>query len=954
MILRLSPPVLAALLALAPAAATSQHHTASAPAAANAPAWPQQRSDLPPDPEVRYGTLPNGMRYALRHNATPPHSASLRLRIGAGSLMEAEDQRGLAHFIEHMVLNGTTHVPEGEFVHRLERHGLRFGPDTNATTEFSQTVYKLDLPETDASTVDEALFLLREVAGEATLAPSAIDAERGIIQSEERTRSNPQLRTIFDQFAFMMPGQLLPNRIPIGLPEVIAHARRDRFAAFYDAWYRPERATLIVVGDFNLDEMEAKIRARFADWHGRGTPGTPPDLGHVQARGGAVRLRVEPGSPNRLSLSWVRPPDLRPDTRAVRVDHLADLLALQVLNRRLGRLAAAPQPPFASAQASRSTLADSADVIELGVILPPDDWRRGLAAADAETRRLAQYGVSQAELATEIARFRAAYTAQATGAATRQSSALAEQMVSAIDEHDVFTAPAEELRLFESALADLTPARVSAAARTMFAGDPLVYLAAPAAIEGGEAALRTAFAEAHRTPVAAPQVRQAAAWPYTNFGTPGQVAERHELPAAVGATVVRFANGVRLTVKQTAFADDQIMVLVRAGNGRRDFPTDRPGPEWALPLAFPAGGLGRISAEDMQQALAGHQVAAGFSLDDDAYTISGATRPEDFALELQLLAASVSDPGWRPTGWDRMRSLAATIQDQLASTPQGVFSREGGALLHAGDPRWAIPNREQMAATSIADARAIVSPSLTQGPIEVIVVGDITVDEAIRQTAATFGALPPRAAGDAAPLQAHAPAPTAEPVRFSHNGRADQGLAFIGWPTQDVFANLHRTRVLTLLSDVFELRLIQKIREEQGTTYSPQSSHDPSQTIPGYGLFSARIEARPEALAGFLRDAQGIAADLAARPIDADELRRALQPRLETIQRQRNLNLWWVNALARIQTRPEVATSIETMLADYGAITPAELQAAARQYLVADRAIRVVVAPREGAAAPAS
>ena len=320
---------------------------------------------------------------------------------------------------------------------------------------------------------------------------------------------------------------------------------------------------------------------------------------------------------------------------------------------------------------------------------------------------------------------------------------------------------------------------------------------------------------------------------------------------------------------------------------------------------------------------------------------------------MQLLAASVSDAGWRPTGWDRLKSLAGPIQDQLASTPAGVFNREGGALLHGGDPRWAIPNREQMAASNIADARAIVAPSLSQGPIEVIVVGDVNVDEAIRQTAATFGALPPRAAGAAAPLQARLPAPTPEPVRFTHNGRADQGLAYIGWPTQDVFADLHRSRVLTLLSDVFELRLIQKIREEQGTTYSPQAGHEPSQTIRGYGLFSAQIEARPEALAGFLRDAQSIAADLAARPIDADELRRALQPRLESIQRQRNLNLWWVNALARIQTKPEVATSIETMLADYGAITPAELQAAARQYLAGNRAIRVVIVPREGAAAPA-
>ena len=159
----------------------------AAPLQAQEP-WPQARSDVPADPAVRFGQLANGMRYAIRRNATPPGQTSLRLRIDAGSLHEADDQRGLAHFIEHMAFNGTTNVPEGEFVGRLERHGLRFGADTNASTEWTQTVYKLDLPENDAASIDEGLFLLREAVAEATFAPAAIDRERGVIQSEARTR----------------------------------------------------------------------------------------------------------------------------------------------------------------------------------------------------------------------------------------------------------------------------------------------------------------------------------------------------------------------------------------------------------------------------------------------------------------------------------------------------------------------------------------------------------------------------------------------------------------------------------------------------------------------------------------------------------------------------------------------------------------------------------------------
>lgn len=950
MISRISLLALAAGLAFAAPPAFSQTRAATP---APAPAWPQQASDLPADPDVRFGTLPNGMRYAIRRNATPPGGAALRLRIDAGSLHESEEQRGLAHFLEHMVLNGTTNVPEGEFVRRLERHGLRFGPDTNASTEFQQTVYKLDLPRTDAETVDTALFLLREVAGEATLAAAAIDAERGIIQSEERSRATPQLRAVMDEFGYMLQGQLLPNRFPIGAPAVIAGAGRDRFAAFYDAYYRPERATLIAVGDFDLEEMERKIRAQFGTWRGRGPAGRNPDLGRVAARGGQARIHVEAGVPTRIALSWVRAPDLRPDNVATRRAKLVDQLALQILNRRMERIAATQTPaPFIAGISVRGTLADSAEITQLMAIVQPGQWQAGLAAIEAEQRRLALHGVTQAELAREVQQLRTGLTAAAAGAATQPSAALAEGLVSAVDQDGVFSAPAENLRRFEQTAPTITTAQVDAAARAIFAGDPLVYMTSPTPVEGGETALLAAWRTAHAAPVAAGTAQQAQAWPYSSFGTPGTVAERREL-AGLGATAVRFANGVRLTVKRTSFADDQILVSVRTGNGRQDFAPDRPSPEWALPNAFTAGGLGRISYEDMQEALASRTYGADLLVTDDAFQLIGATRPEDFALQLQLLTAYVSDPGWRPTGWERMRGYSGTIQDQAAATPAGVFGRDSGRLLRSGDRRWGMPSREEMAASSIADARAVLDRALGRGPIEIVIVGDVDVEEAIRQAAATFGALPRRT--EAAPPAARIrfPAGTAEPVRLTHGGRADQGLAYIGWPTAGLYADTRQARTLDILSDVFELRLMQKIREEQATTYSPQAGHAASFAFADYGAFAAQIEARPEALAGFLRDAEAIVADLRDRPVSADELQRALRPRVETQQRQRNGNPWWVIALGRAQADPRVVAAIAGQIAEYEGITAADLQRAARTFLQPGRAYKIVVVPEAGAA-PAS
>ena len=940
----------AAVLALfAPlASVTAQGRPAAAARA-------QAATDLPADPALRTGTLPNGMRYQLMRNATPPGTASLRLRFDVGSMYEAEDQRGLAHFIEHMVLNETRNVPEDEFIKRLQRFGLKFGPDTNASTDFDQTVYMLDLPKTDAATVDTALFLLREVAGEATFTTGAIDRERGIILSEERTRATPQFRGIVDQIGYLFKGDLLPNRVPIGLTDVIRTAPRERFIRFYENYYRPERATLIAVGDFDPAAMEAKIRAQFGSWTARGKAGAELPAPKIAQRGVDAHVFVEPGVGTQVSLNWQRPYDARPDSRAVQQQKLVELLGLQIIYRRLERIAStSANPPFIGAASLRQEIGKRGEVVTVLGVAQPGKWQAALAAIEQEQRRAVRHGFAQAELDREIAGIRAALTAAAAGAATRTTPALAQSLVKAVNDGDVFTAPAFDLALFEEAVKGLTADQVAQATRRLFTGSgPLLYLTSPNAVEGGEAALRAAYAETAKVEVAAANFEQAKTWPYESFGAPGTVAERRELEG-LGASAIRFANGVRLTVKPTSFRNDEILVSVRIGDGILDIPADRPNPSWALNGgAFVLGGPGKMTYEDMQQVLSSRVYALNLGIGEDAFLLQGKTRPQDFATQLQVLAAYASDPAWRPTGWERLRAYSGTIQDQLASTPGGVFGRDAGALLRSGDRRWATPSREEMAASKIEDGKALLGAPLASGPIEIVITGDIAVDEAVRQVAATFGTLPPRQPASFAPAALDVRFPASGLVRRTHGGRPDQGLVFIAWPTDGFFADQRRTRVLNVLSEVLELRLNEEIREKQGTTYSPGVSHNASQTFPAYGYLSAQIEAPPEKLGGFLADVAKIAANLRDTPITDDELQRARKPLVESVQRNKATNEWWLAQLANAQTRPETSVSIREGIAQYESITPADIQQAARRYLVDAKAWKMEVVPA-AAAAPAA
>lgn len=925
---------------------------ASVSAAAAAAAWPHLASDLAVDPAVRFGQLPNGMRYAIMKNATPPGEASVRLRIDSGSLNEREDQRGVAHFLEHMVLNGTRNVPEGEFVKRLERAGLRFGPDTNASTDFEQTVFKLDLPKNDAATIDEALFLLREVADEASLEAAAIDSERGIILSEERTRGTPGYRVALDEYGYVLKGQRLPNRFPIGDTEVIRAAPRERFVEFYNGYYRPERATLVVVGDVDVDAIDAKIRGGFASWSGEGAALADADQGTPATRAQEARLYVQTGVPNRVTLNWVRPADTRADTVARRRETTIEQIALRVLNRRLERIAAGPNPPYAGAGAGIAEDAETAERTSLVAVAAPGKWQDALAAITAEQRRLVQFGVRDGEVQREIVELRSSYTTQAAGAATRTTRGLAEGLVAAVNDDQVVTTPASQLARFEAAVKDLKPESVDAILPALFSGSgPLLYMTSPTPIAGDDRALLAAYEAAARTPVTAPVALAAKGWPYEKFGTPGAVVERREL-AGLGATAVRFANGTRLTVKRTAFKDDEILVAARFGNGRLDFANDgRATPEWGAGGAVTEGGVGRLTWEEVKETLTPNVVGVAFGVDDDHFTLGGGTRPQDFGLEMKLLAAYYTDPAWRSTGWDRGRSLADTIHDGLEATPAGIFGRDAGQLLVSGDSRWKTPSRAEMKAMDVSAAKALIGPHFGRAPVEVVIVGDVTVEEAISQTAATFGALAAGPAPATTAASVRFPAPTVAPVRLVHKGRADQGMAYIAWPTTGFYGDVRASRTLTLLSDVLQLRLIAEIREKQGTTYSPSVGHSPSTTFADYGYLSASIQAPPEKLGGFLADAQKIARELRDTPVTADELDRARRPSLASIVRSRgSTNAWWLANLARVQSDPRVAASIASQVADYESVTPADLQRVARRYLSDTSAFKIVVVPEAGAA----
>ncbi|HMJ05241.1 MAG TPA: insulinase family protein, partial [Chthoniobacterales bacterium] len=908
------------------------------PALAPAPPFPQEGSDLKPDPAAHFGKLPNGLRYVILPNHEPKDRASLRLLVLAGSLQETDDQRGLAHFLEHMAFNGSAHYAPGTLVQFFQRMGMSFGGDTNANTGFDRTVYLLELAHADDATIAEGLGVLGDYAGGLLLTKEEIDRERGVILSEKRAGDSVPYRTFIAKFEAMLGTTLLPKHVPIGLPEVITKAERDRFLDYWNTWYRPEKMVVVVVGDFSDERaVEKLVASEFARLTPRAPARPEPSLGEL-ARFDGIRtiFHAEPEAPaTTVSLTTLTPFAREPDTAARQVKRLPRWLALAMLNRRFAILAKKEGAPFVAASASVSEQFNFLREAGVDVSCKPEQWPAALAVGEQELRRALEHGFTAAEL-TEAAANMANQLEQAVKTApTRHSNRRANEIVQSVLDGEVLTTPADDLALLKPALEKITPDDCRAALRDAFAGNGrFVMVTGNAKLpENATSAITDAYATAHAVAVAPPAQDEKSAWSYTDFGPAGEIARRERVED-LDLELVTFKNGVRLNLKKTDFEAGRISVMARIGSGGLTEPANQRGLAALAGGTFTAGGLGRHSADDLRNLLAGKNVGWQFRPDSDAFTFSSGTTADDLLLDLQLLTAHLTDPGYRPEALRQARKGLEQMYLSFAHTAHGPISTEVANLLANGDPRFGLPAKEVMLARNLEEEKAWLTPQLTKGALEVAIVGDLDIEAAIAAAARTIGALPPREVKptlDDLKKVAFPGEPFAKD--YAIDSEIPKGALLLYWPTDDALA-APRSRRLSLLASILNDRLRVEVREKMGGTYSPHVGSSASDTFPGYGYFAASIDVDPAAAKKMSEVVINLADDLAERGVTADELNRARLPLLTALKQSLRSNGYWLGAvLAKAQEKPEVLAWARSRIEDVEAITTEELSALAKKYL---------------------
>ncbi len=914
------------------------------------PVWAMEQSDIPIDPAFRTGRLANGMRYIVRHNATPAGTALVRMEIEAGSLDETDSERGYAHFVEHMAFNGSTNVPEGEMVRLLEREGLAFGADTNAQTNFHYTLYTLDLPRADPALLDTALMLMRETASELSFAPAAVARERGVVLAEMRDRNSWGYRSAIDQMAFTNPGARYIQRVPIGTTEALNAATADSLKAFWQRVYVPAKTTVIVVGDGDVGALEAAVRKRFADWPAAPAP-PQPDAGPVPAKDSRrTGIYLDAALSERIAVSRNGPWLDEPDTAAQRRENLLRSIGYDIINRRLARLARRADAPFRNASFGTGEVFRAGRTTTLDVATVDGEWRKGLTAAALEYRRALAFGFSAAEVAEQVANVRTAHRNAVAASATRSNGALVQVALGLVRDDQVPATPESALARLEAFVPDITPEAVLAALKreALPLDHPLLRFSGRTAPMGGTKALRAAWDAAAKTKLAANADAATTAFSYTDFGTPGTVVSDTREPR-LGIRTLRFANGVRLNLKQTALEQGRVLVQLALDGG--DMLATRANPlATEMISAFAAGGLGRHSQDELETILAGRTVGMDIDSNPETFGVTAQTTPADLGLQLQLLTAYLTDPGYRPEGETVYRQSINNFFAQKDATPVSALVNALGGILSDGDPRYTLAPPDAYRALTFAKFKADMADRLAKGAIEIGIVGDVPEDQAIKLVAATLGALPARETDFGAYPDQRVRPFTADHSRrtIRHGGPQDQSVIRYTWLTRDGEDPVAALK-LALLERIARIELTDSLRETLGKAYSPAASSDLSRVWRGYGTFGIAASVDVADLAASRSAIDATVTALRDKPVSADVLQRAREPLLEGLANALKSNRGWIALVGRAQTQPDRIDRQQQADARIRAITAGDIQAVARQYLTPQGAVEIDVLP-EGAA----
>jgi zinc protease len=903
---------------------------------------------IPTDPNVKVGKLPNGLTYYIRKNGKPEHKVELRLAVNAGSVLERDDQQGLAHFMEHMNFNGTAHFKKNELVSYLQSIGVRFGADINAYTSFDETVYMLSIPTEKPELIDKGLLVLADWASGATLDPEEINKERGVVLEELRLGRGADQRMRDKYFPKLLAGSQYANRIPIGKKEIIENFDRKTLLDFYETWYRPDLEAIVVVGDLDVNEIEAKINARFSDIKPKRPIVERQSFPIPDTKGTLIDVETDKEAGFTSAQLLYKKPLEKVKTQKDLRQELVKESYDGMLNARLDEIRQSPNPPFVFAAGGFSSLFRTRSAYAMFGGTNPQGIKSTISTLLAENRRVQEFGFTAPEFERQKERYLTQLENRFKEKDKSESQGFANEYVRNYLEQEPAPGIEFEYQFAKVVLPMIKLAEVNELAKNAATQDNRAIIVTGLAkddikyptedeilgiIKESESATLKPYSE---TVATEPLVKDLPAG--------GKVTEE-KLDKKFGLTYWTLSNGVKVVLKPTDFKEDEILMRAFSPGGSSLVSDDKALSANFLSQFVGEAGLKGISKVQLNKILAGKKASASISLSDTYEYVNGDSTPKDFETMLQLTYLKFTGVDFDKAEFDSFVSKQKMFLPNLLNNPQIYFNNEVGKIMSQNHPRaFGLPTMEQLEKVKMEDIQAIYRDRFGDASdFTFTFIGNFDGEKIKPLILKYLGNLP--SAKRTEMWKDLGIRPPAGKLEKAINKGVDQKSVVQIIYTGPTPFDRDETLRLSALGELLTIKLIEILREEKGGVYGVGAFGSMSKIPYERFTFIISFPCGPENVESLTNAAMGELAKIQIGQIEDKDISKVKEARLVKLKEDVKTNGYWATEISRSLLQGLEMYSLDENEAKINSISKEDIQKIATKYLNQENRIRIVLMP---------
>lgn len=904
---------------------------------------------IPLDPAVRTGKLPNGFTYYIRKNVEPKNRVQLYLANKIGSIMENDNQRGLAHFMEHMGFNGTKNFPKNDLVNYLQKAGVRFGADLNAYTSFDETVYQLPIPSDDPEVLKNGIQIMRDWAQDATLDVAEIDKERGVVLEEKRLGKGAQQRMQDQYLPMIFNNSRYSDRLPIGTEEVLKNFSAETIKQFYQDWYRPDLQALIVVGDIDVDAMEQTIKAKFSDLKNPAKPRQRTQYSISLLNKNQFMAVTDKEFPVSVAQLMIKHPETKLITTNDYKNSILRSLFNSMIGNRFADMSKQADPPFLQAGANISGFLAGLDMYNVFVVAKPGEMERGFKSILTETERVQRFGFTQ----TELDRAKQSYLTNMESSFKEKDKTPSESLVNEYLRHfleqEASPGIEYEFKMANSMIGGINLSDVNGLAKKYITDvNRDVIMMGPEKDKANlpdEAKIESWISSAKTSDISA-YVDQVSNKPLLSAKlSGGKVTSESKIPE-LGITEFKLSNGIKVILKPTDFKNDEISFSAFSAGGTSLYSdADFQSALYATTI-IRNGGLGDFNSVQLPKLLTGKKVSVFPYLSDRFEGLSGSTSPKDIETALQLTYLYFTQPR---KDAETFKGLIAQQKGGLANRgndPNSVFADSVAAILGNYNVRRTGPSIEKINQVSLDRAFEIYKDRFADASdFTFIFVGNFKPEEFKPLLERYLGSLPSTNRKETA-KELGIQIPGGKIDKKIYKGQEPKASVRLVFSGDYTWSEKHNNQ-LDALASVLTIKLIERLREDEGGVYGVGARASYTKFPKGRYTFNISFGCAPENVEKLISSTLDEINKIRVNGALASDIEKFIAEETRSTETQLKDNGFWLGYLTNQLQNEDEPKQVLTYLESLKELNPEALKATAQYRLSPDNFIRMVLLPEK-------